>query len=109
MGESAPNNSFQSHVSVPSVALEHRVSNEEIPLQNTASNQVELFPDKVQKPPEERITGKTLAERIQDNDNTGVRELFPELVRRGGGTRGRRKAEDHFWVVMNKVINRSMV
>jgi hypothetical protein len=55
----------------------------------------ELFPDKVSTPLETRISGKSLAERIQEDG--GGRELFPELAGGGGGARRRRrKAEDHF-------------
>jgi Nuclear cap-binding protein subunit 3 len=55
----------------------------------------ELFPEKVSMPLETRISGKSLAERIQEDG--GARELFPELVGGGGGgRRRRRKAEDHF-------------
>lgn len=59
---------------------------------------VELFPEKVPSL-EERFggSGKSLAERIQDDVDSGARELFPELLRGGGGARLRRKkAEDHF-------------
>ena len=65
----------------------------------------ELFPEKFSwpletkpesRPLEARISGKSLAERIQDDG--GARELFPELVGGGGsgGRRRRRKAADHF-------------
>ena len=85
------------NLSVPSVQLEGRISDEEMPFQNEANNSVELFPNKLRKSANDRIT-KTLAERIQDDGGMSAKELFPDLVHRDGGTRRRRrrKAEDHF-------------
>lgn len=87
----------QNALSVPSIQLESHTSDEEMPSQNEANKSVELFPDKLRKPINDRIT-KTLAERIQDDGSMSAKELFPDLVYRDGGTRRRRrrKAEDHF-------------
>lgn len=58
---------------------------------------VELFPEKVEASLQERISGKSLAERIREaEDDPSSRELFPGLVRRTGEPRRRRRAEDHF-------------
>jgi hypothetical protein len=57
---------------------------------------LELFPEKVSTLDQNLGAGKSLAERIQEDD-MGARELFPDLLRGGGsGRRRRRKAEDHF-------------
>ena len=57
---------------------------------------VELFPDKFGGALGEKLTGKSLAERIRAaEDDPSNRELFPELARRNERRR-RRKAEDHF-------------
>lgn len=69
---------------------------------DTSQNRaVELFPQKVGQTgtmelfPQKAVTsGKSLLERIQDEEGGG-RELFPEKVG-GRGRRNRRKAEDHF-------------
>lgn len=69
---------------------------------NTSQNRaVELFPQKVERtgtvelfPQKAVSSGKSLLERIQDEEGGG-RELFPEKVG-GRGRRNRRKAEDHF-------------
>jgi len=69
---------------------------------DTSQNRaVELFPEKVGRTgtvelfPQKAVTsGKSLLERIQDEEGGG-RELFPEKVG-GRGRRNRRKAEDHF-------------
>ena len=84
------------NISSASMSLEDRISGEEKTFSNASENTVELFPDKVQKPLEGRISEKSLAERIQDDNEGGARELFPDLLRRGGVGRRRRKAEDHF-------------
>lgn len=68
----------------------------------TATTAVELFPNRVVSraetvelfPQKVAVSGKSLLERIQD-DEGGRRELFPEKVG-GAGRRNRRKAEDHF-------------
>ena len=85
------------NISSTSMFLEDRISTGEAKtFLDVTKNTVELFPDKVQKPLDERISGKSLTERIQDDSEGGARELFPDLLRRSGGGRRRRKAEDHF-------------
>jgi len=92
MGD-VPQNTLRSGI----LSVEDRLSPpEEITFLNASKNTVELFPSKVQKSLEERISQKSLAERIQEDGEGGAREMFPELLRRGGGGRQRRKAEDHF-------------
>ena len=86
--------------SVP--ALGERISSRNGTAQRTSA--VELFPEKIsrtgtvelfpQKTTGTMMSGKSLLERIQD-DEGGRRELFPEKVG-GAGRRNRRKAEDHF-------------
>jgi len=85
------------NISSASISLQDRISTgEEKPFLNASNSAVELFPDKVQKPLDERISSKSLAERIQEDSERGTKELFPDLLRRGRGGRRRRRAEDHF-------------
>jgi len=62
----------------------------------TQSN-VELFPEKVEASLQERISGKSLAERIREAEEDPLsQELFPGLAQRTRERRRRRRAEDHF-------------
>ena len=81
-------------------SLEGRISARNGASSSDASNQGrELFSAKAPVSLEGRISGPTLAERIEGESSKGVRELFPELLRSGTGAgagRRRRRAEDHF-------------
>jgi len=77
-------------------SLEGRISPAQQMVVEDASNTIELFPNKISKTVGERMEQRSLAERIQEDNETGARELFPELLRRGGAGRRRRRAEDHF-------------
>ena len=84
------------HRNVP-LSLEDRIlPGEERTFHNASNDSIELFPEKVPKSLDERISGNSLAERIQEDGERGARELFPEMLRRGGEGRRRRRAEDHF-------------
>ena len=81
----------------PPVPLADRIGSSE----TSRNRAVELFPQKVGRtgtvelfPEKAVMSGRSLLERIQDEEGGG-RELFPEKVG-GRGRRNRRKAEDHF-------------
>jgi hypothetical protein len=87
-----------STAAISSTSLEDRISAGNGASPSDASKQQrDLFPAKASALLQERISGPTLAERIEGENSKGVRELFPELFRSGAGPgRRRRRAEDHF-------------
>jgi hypothetical protein len=94
--DSAPTSVPRTFLSSNNPSLEGRISPGDEMIVENETKSIELFPNKVGKSLEERVEQRSLAERIQDDNELGARGLFPELLRRGGGGRRRRRAEDHF-------------
>jgi len=93
--DSAATSEPRTFLSSNTPSLEGRISpGQELVVENE-SKPIELFPNRIGKSQEERVS-RSLAERIQEDNEPGARELFPELLRRGEGGRRRRRAEDHF-------------
>ena len=94
--DSETSTALRPSLSTKITSLEGRISPAQEMVIESPSKAIELFPNKLTKTLDERVEQRSLADRIQDDTETGARELFPELLRRGGGGRRRRRAEDHF-------------
>ena len=94
--DSAATSEPRTFLSSNTPSQEGRISPGQEMVVENESKPIELFPNKIGKSPEERVESRSLAERIQEDNEPGARELFPELLRRGGCGPRRRRAEDHF-------------